>query len=147
MTTETVSVQRVVEKTEEVTVCDECCREVDEEGATFEMADGGDVELHFCSECVYLFCDKEPPNRDMLLVEEWKKQSRHPGWNSYGKAIQHTGSGLKALTFGLLCIFALAIYRLDVELLYVAIPSLFTAIATLFHYWHVKRPEKVFESD
>jgi len=60
MTTTTVEVERTVTESEKMNVCDECQREIDENGREFVSVGGSGWDksvnngptLHFCSECL-----------------------------------------------------------------------------------------------
>lgn len=68
-------------KVEELTLCDDCGREVDDDGKLFfEGGDGGNVryaeQIDLCSECLEDFGVAEP-DEPILTVEEWN--DRHHG--------------------------------------------------------------------
>jgi hypothetical protein len=60
-----------VERTEEMLVCEDCQREVDEHGTTFvEKEAGATQEVHFCSECKPSDDSDEKPEH-VIRAEEW----------------------------------------------------------------------------
>lgn len=62
MTTTTVEVERTVTDEEEVTICDDCQREVDDRGVE-------EMPCDFCSRCKRAYTD-DPPD-DVITAEEW----------------------------------------------------------------------------
>lgn len=60
-----------VERTEELLVCEDCQREVDEYGTTFvEKEAGATQEVHYCSECKPSDDSDEKPEH-VIRAEEW----------------------------------------------------------------------------
>jgi hypothetical protein len=72
MVEKTVEVEQTKTVSEDLLVCDECHREVDDEGATFEPeSDGPDAELHFCSECIGKMTDGDFAPSYVERLDEW----------------------------------------------------------------------------
>jgi len=75
MTTTTVEVEQTITKEEEITLCDECQREVDENGETFLPPDMSSPQLHFCSECLEQMTDGEVQPEYVKRAEDWLNTS------------------------------------------------------------------------
>ncbi len=83
-TTVEVTQTKTVTESEEITVCDECKREVDEDGGTFARVGPGwsgsdrwlenGVELHFCSECLLDMTSNEDKPAHVQRKEDWLKE-------------------------------------------------------------------------
>ncbi len=74
MATETVEVEEVRTIEEEVTICDECGREVDPDGGEYRSkvsTVGPRPTLHFCSECIAQFRDSFETYPERLNREWW----------------------------------------------------------------------------
>jgi hypothetical protein len=80
MAEETIEVTETVTEEKELTICDECSREVDPNGIKFEPSDvdkyiaEGDIpeiELDFCSECLDKLTNGEVKPENVSLVDEW----------------------------------------------------------------------------
>ena len=70
----TITYTENVETEESITICDECHREVDEDGVEYHPANyvtGGGQTLHFCSECMATMTDGEYTPKSVERVEEW----------------------------------------------------------------------------
>jgi ribosomal protein L37AE/L43A len=70
----TITYTENVEQEESITVCDECHREVDEDGVEYHPANyvaRGGQTLHFCSECMATMTDGEYTPKSVERVEEW----------------------------------------------------------------------------
>ena len=70
----TITYTENVEREESITVCDECHREVDEDGVEYHPANyvaRGGQTLHFCSECMATMTDGEYTPKSVERVEEW----------------------------------------------------------------------------
>lgn len=74
MTTTTVEVERTVTESEELHLCDECHREIDENGMEYHppnyVTQGGPT-LHFCSECLNNMTDGEVQPAHVERAEDW----------------------------------------------------------------------------
>lgn len=76
MPTRTIEYTEEVTKEEEIVVCSDCGREIDENGKQFE--DGG-VELDFCSECLRKYVEDIHTDEFIERVEDWYEREDEAG--------------------------------------------------------------------
>lgn len=76
MPTRTIEYTEEVTKEEDIVVCSDCGREIDENGKQFE--DGG-VELDFCSECLRRYVEDIHTDEFIERVEDWYEREDGAG--------------------------------------------------------------------
>lgn len=76
MPTRTIEYTEEVTREEDIVVCSDCGREVDENGKHFE--DGG-VELDFCSECLRKYGGDIHTDEFIERVEDWYEREDEAG--------------------------------------------------------------------
>lgn len=94
MTTTTIEYEEVVTQEEQVDVCDECSREVDDNGLLYTPAgrgqvsdDQSDLHLHFCSECLREMYEKDVQSASVERTKEWLSERDGAGWTLSGNII------------------------------------------------------------
>ena len=83
MTTTTVEVEKTVTEEEELDICDDCGREVDEAGGEFNPPNALDrgTHLHFCSDCLDRFSDEDINPEGVQRVKDWLDKPTFQGGN------------------------------------------------------------------
>lgn len=79
MTTKTVQYEQTVTKEETIDLCNDCHREVDEDGMSFVSDRNTQIQsIHLCSECADRLLEDFTPS-SIVLAEDWVDQ---PKFNS-----------------------------------------------------------------